>query len=166
MYFKDHAERVVLVVRGDSLGAKMSQYLVSRIESTENIEVRLGTEVVRCGGGERLESLELRSTADGSVETVEAEYLFAFLGAVPRTAWLDGQVACDEQGFILTGPDLQPERNLRDWPLERAPFMLETSVPGVFACGDARYQSVKRVASAVGEGSVSVSFVHQILAAR
>lgn len=166
MYFKDHAERVVLLVRGDTLGARMSHYLVSRIEATENIEVRLGTEVARCVGSERLESLELRSTGDGSSETVEAEYLFAFLGAVPRTRWLDGQVACDGQGFILTGPQLQPERHLREWPLERAPFMLETSVPGIFACGDARCQSVKRVASAVGEGSVSISFVHQVLAGR
>lgn len=166
MYFKDHAERVVLLVRGDSLAAKMSHYLVSRIEETENIEVRLGTEVVRCTGSERLESLDLRSTADGSVETVDAEYLFVFIGAVPRTEWLEGQVALDERGFILTGRDLDPERHLADWPLERDPFMLETNVPGVFASGDARYESVKRVASAVGEGSVSVSFMHQILAER
>jgi thioredoxin reductase (NADPH) len=166
MYFKDHAERVVLLVRGDSLAAKMSHYLVSRIETTDNIEVRLGTEVVRCEGADRLERLVLRTGADGPEVTVEAEYLFAFLGAVPGTAWLGGQVACDERGFILTGPDLDPETHLADWPLERSPFMLETSVPGVFACGDARHESVKRVASAVGEGSVSVSFMHRILAER
>jgi thioredoxin reductase (NADPH) len=156
---------VVLLVRGTSLRAKMSHYLVSRIETTENIEVRTGAEVIRCGGSERLESLDLRSLADGSVETVEAESLFAFLGAVPRTKWLDGLVACDEHGFIITGPDLEPY-HLARWPLDRAPFMLETNVPGVFASGDARHQSVKRVASAVGEGSVSVSFMHQILAER
>jgi thioredoxin reductase (NADPH) len=166
MYFKDHAERVVMLVRGDSLAAKMSHYLVSRIEATENIEVRLGTEIVRCGGSQRLASLDLRSRADGTVETVEAEYLFGFLGAVPRTRWLDERVACDERGFILTGPDLDPRRHLSDWPLERSPYLLETNVPGVFACGDARHESVKRVASAVGEGSVSVSFMHRILAER
>ena len=106
----------------------------------------------------------LSAVASGSVTSVPAEYLFAFLGAAPRTEWLDGLVACDERGFILTGGDLDPDVHLRDWPLERAPYHLETSVPGVFACGDARHESVKRVASAVGEGSVSVSFMHQILA--
>jgi thioredoxin reductase (NADPH) len=166
MHFKDHAERVVMLVRGDSLGAKMSQYLVQRIEATENIEVRLHTEVARCGGSTRLEELELRiDGADGS-ESVPADYLFAFLGAQPRTDWLRDVVACDERGFILTGTDLDREKHLEGWPLARDPFMLETSVPGVFACGDARHDSVKRVASAVGEGSVSVSFMHQILAER
>jgi thioredoxin reductase (NADPH) len=164
MFFKDHAEKVVMLVRGDSLAAKMSHYLVSRIEATDNIEVRLGTEVVACRGEDHLEELEVRSVASGSVTSVPAEYLFAFLGAAPRTEWLDGLVACDERGFILTGGDLDPDVHLRDWPLERAPYHLETSVPGVFACGDARHESVKRVASAVGEGSVSVSFMHQILA--
>ena len=166
MYFKDHASKVVMLVRGDSLSAKMSHYLVSRIESTENIEVRLETEIVECHGSERLEGLDLRTTGNGAIESVPAEYLFAFLGAAPRTEWLDGLVACDKRGFVLTGPDLDPKAHLRDWPLEREPFMLETSVPGVFACGDARHESVKRVASAVGEGSVSVSFMHQILAER
>ncbi len=166
MYFKDHASKVVMLVRGDSLSAKMSHYLVRRIESTENIEVRLNTEIAECQGLTRLEGLDLRSKASGAVESVPAEYLFAFLGAAPHTQWLDGLVACDERGFVLTGPDLDPKVHLRDWPLEREPFMLETNVPGVFACGDARHDSVKRVASAVGEGSVSVSFMHQILAER
>ena len=166
MYFKDHADKVVMLVRGDSLSAKMSHYLVNRIEATENIEVRLNTEIVQCQGLTRLEGLGLRSKESGAVESVAAEYLFAFLGAAPHTQWLDGLVACDERGFILTGPDLDPKVHLRDWPLERDPFMLETNVPGVFACGDARHESVKRVASAVGEGSVSVSFMHQILAER
>jgi thioredoxin reductase (NADPH) len=166
MYFKNHADRVVMLVRGDSLATKMSHYLVRRIEEADNIEVRLQTEVVRCGGKGRLEELELRSNVSGMVESVPAEYLFAFLGAEPRTEWLQGVVACDERGFILTGPDLDPGLHLADWPLDRRPFMLETNVPGVFACGDARHESVKRVASAVGEGSVSVSFMHQILAER
>ena len=166
MYFKDHASKVIMLVRGDSLSAKMSHYLVRRIESTENIEVRLNTEITECQGLTRLEGLGLRSKGSGVVEFVPAEYLFAFLGAAPHTQWLDGLVVCDERGFILTGPDLDPNVHLRDWPLEREPFMLETNVPGVFACGDARHDSVKRVASAVGEGSVSVSFMHQILAER
>ncbi|UCC26566.1 MAG: FAD-dependent oxidoreductase [Gemmatimonadales bacterium] len=164
MFFKDYADKVVLLVRGGSLEAKMSQYLVSRIEATDNIEVQVGTEVVACRGDAHLEELDLRSAVDGSVTSVPAEYLFAFLGAAPHTEWLDGLVACDDRGFILTGGDLDPDVHLRDWPLERSPYMLETSVPGVFACGDARHDSVKRVASAVGEGSVSVSFMHQILA--
>ena len=166
MYFKDHASKVIMLVRGDSLSTKMSHYLVRRIESTENIEVRLNTEIAECEGLTRLEGLVLRSKGNEAIESVPAEYLFAFLGAAPHTQWLDGLVACDERGFILTGPDLDPKVHLRDWPLEREPFMLETNVPGVFACGDARHDSVKRVASAVGEGSVSVSFMHQILAER
>lgn len=166
MYFKDHAKKVVMLVRGGSLGAKMSHYLVDRIESTDNIEVRLHTEVIACHGESRLQCLDVRSGGDGAIESVPAEYLFAFLGAAPRTEWLKDQVACDDLGFILTGPDLDPAAHLRDWPLERQPYLLETSVPGVFACGDARHDSVKRVASAVGEGSVSVSFMHRILAER
>jgi thioredoxin reductase (NADPH) len=166
MYFKDYADKVVMLVRGDSLAVKMSHYLVRRIEETANIEVLLHTEVVGCGGSSRLEELELRSNVSGEGETVPAEYLFAFLGAEPRTEWLDGLLARDERGFILTGTDLDPKLHLRDWPLERPPFMLETNVPGIFACGDARHESVKRVASAVGEGSVSVAFMHQILAER
>jgi thioredoxin reductase (NADPH) len=166
MYFKDYAERVVMLVRGGSLSAKMSHYLVDRIESCENIEVRLNTEVTACHGSSRLEGLELRSGGGDTLETVPAEYLFAFLGAAPRTGWLGDLVACDDLGFILTGSDLDPVTHLRDWPLDRGPFMLETNVPGIFACGDARHGSVKRVASAVGEGSVSVSFMHQILAER
>ena len=166
MYFKDHASKVVMLVRGDSLSTKMSHYLVRRIESTKNIEVRLNTEIAECEGLTRLEGLVLRSKGNQAIESVPAEYLFAFLGAAPHTQWLDGLVACDERGFVLTGPDLDSKVHLRDWPLEREPFMLETNVPGVFACGDARHDSVKRVASAVGEGSVAVSFMHQILAER
>jgi thioredoxin reductase (NADPH) len=166
MFFKDHAKRVVMLVRGNSLGARMSRYLVDRIEATPNIDVRLEIEIAACHGGDRLEGLELRSRASGARETVPAGCLFAFLGAAPRTHWLRDAIACDPAGFILTGPDLAAFDRLRDWPLERAPFLLETSVPGVFAAGDARRDSVKRVASAVGEGSVAVQFMHQVLAAR
>jgi len=166
MYFKDFASRVVLVVRGDSLGARMSHYLVTRIESTENIEVRLHTEIRACHGSEHLETLELWDSRTDRVDTVPARYLFVFLGAAPRTEWLGDVVACDPRGFVLTGSDLDPQTHLRDWPLERAPYLLETSVPGIFACGDVRRASVKRVASAVGEGSIAVHFMHQILASR
>jgi thioredoxin reductase (NADPH) len=166
MHFKDFAERVVMLVRGDSLAAKMSSYLVDRIETADNIEVRLQTEVVRCNGSTHLESLDVRNAGSDEIETVPTEYLFVFLGAEPRTDWLNDQVACDPRGFIYTGPDLDPGTHLKEWPLDRDPYMLETNVPGIFACGDARYESVKRVASAVGEGSVSVAFMHQILAAR
>ena len=166
MYFKDFADRVVLLVRGESLHAKMSHYLVDRIESTANIEVRLHTEVRACRGSEHLEALELWDEKTGRAEVVSAGYLFVFLGATLHTAWLAGVVACDARGFILTGPNLDPTTHLRDWPLARPPYLLETNVPGVFACGDARRDSVKRVASAVGEGSVAVYFIHQILAAR
>lgn len=166
MYFKDYAEKVIMLVRGRSLGEKMSRYLVDRIEATPNIEVRVCTEIVACLGQDRLEAIELRAAGGTATEMVPAEYLFAFLGADPRTDWLGDQVARDGRGFILTGPDLSPERHLKTWPHERAPFLLETNVPGVFACGDARHASIKRVASAVGEGAVSVSFMHQILAER
>jgi thioredoxin reductase (NADPH) len=166
MYFKDHASRVVMLVRGDSLEAKMSSYLVDRIEEAENIEVRLNTEIVACLGDSRLEGLELRSAGETDTRTVPAEYLFCFLGAVPRTDWLGTLVARDSAGFVLTGPDLEADTHLAEWPLEREPLMLETSVPGVFACGDVRHASVKRVASAVGEGSVSVAFMHRIMAER
>lgn len=166
MCFKDHAEKIVMLLRGDSLSAKMSHYLVDRIERTGNIEVRLHREIRSCRGSERLEALEIQNTQTGSTEILETGYLFTFVGATPRTSWLEASVATDERGFILTGSDLDPGTHLRNWPLERPPFLLETNVPGVFASGDARHNSVKRVASAVGEGSVAVYFMHQVLAAR
>ena len=166
IYFKDFAEKVVMVVRGDSLAKKMSSYLVDRIESCENIEVRLNTEITACRGSQHLEALELKDKLAKREEVVPARYLFAFLGATPHTDWLKDVVSCDDRGFVLTGPELDPMTDLINWPLERLPYLLETNVPGVFACGDARRGSVKRVASAVGEGSVAVHFMHQILAAR
>jgi thioredoxin reductase (NADPH) len=166
MCFKDHAEKIVMLLRGDSLSAKMSHYLVDRIERTGNIEVRLHREIRSCRGSERLEALEIQNTQTGSTEILETGYLFTFVGATPHTSWLEASVATDERGFILTGSDLDPGTHLRNWPLERPPFLLETNVPGVFASGDARHNSVKRVASAVGEGSVAVYFMHQVLAAR
>lgn len=164
MYFRDYADKVVMILRGSSLSAKMSHYLVERINAADNIEVRLSTVIRACRGSERLEALELRNERSGDTECLSTEHLFVFLGARPHTGWLEGQVACDERGFILTGADLD-ETHLREWPLERPPFLLETSVPGIFASGDARHDSIKRVASAVGEGSVAVVFMHEFLSA-
>ncbi|MDY7096105.1 MAG: FAD-dependent oxidoreductase [Acidobacteriota bacterium] len=163
MFFAEYATKVVMVVRGDSLAAKMSHYLVERIEASEVIEVRLGTEITACHGGDRLEELTLRQRDSGDTETIPARMLFVFIGAAPHTEWLGDLVARDSRGFVLTGPDLQAS-HLAGWPLERPPFLLETNVPGVFAAGDVRSGSVKRVASATGEGSVSVHFVHRFLA--
>ncbi len=165
LYFADHAARVVMVVRGDSLESKMSSYLVDRIREAPNIEVLLRHEIRRCIGTDRLECVELEDRDSGERRIVPGGQLFSFIGAEPRTGWLDGVVARDDRGFVLTGTDLKPE-HLRDWPLERPPFLLETNVPGIFAAGDVRADSIKRVASAVGEGSVAVHFVHRVLAER
>ncbi|MEM6456726.1 MAG: FAD-dependent oxidoreductase [Acidobacteriota bacterium] len=162
LHFALYAERVVMLVRGGDLASKMSRYLVDRIEATENIEVRLSTEVTACHGDDHLERLTLRDRIEDAIYDVEARYLFIFIGAAPRTAWLDGLLARDAHGFLRTGADLTPD-DLRNWPLPRDPFLLECNIPGVFAAGDVRHQSIKRVASAVGEGSVAIHFVHRHL---
>jgi thioredoxin reductase (NADPH) len=168
MHLIDYASKVVMVVRGRDLGDRMSQYLVTRIRECTGagpcIEVLTRTEVVGCRGGDRLEGLTLKNLETGVRSEVESNFLFVFIGAAPRTDWLGDQVARDSHGFIVTGPDLDPARDLKNWPLDRAPFLLEASVPGVFAAGDVRHESVKRVASAVGEGSVAVTFIHRYLA--
>ncbi len=156
------AARVTLLVRADSLEAGMSQYLVRQVEATPRIVVRLGTEVVGGGGGGRLERLVLRDRATGADETVAADGLFLMIGARPRTDWLPSGIVRDDRGFVVTGADLGDDAM---WPLDRRPFALETSMPGVFAAGDARSGSVKRVASAVGEGSVAVQLLHQFFEA-
>jgi thioredoxin reductase (NADPH) len=160
--FARHAKRVVIVVRGDSLEASMSQYLVARIHATPNVEVRLRTEVVGARGDGHLEAITLCDRNAGAVIEVPTGWVFVFIGAAPRTDWLGDAVSRDDRGFVLTGPDLPPDVA---WPLDRGPFALETSVPGVFAAGDVRRDSMKRVASAVGEGAMSVYLVHRHLAA-
>lgn len=152
------ARRVTLLVRGSSLGATMSAYLVAQIERADNIDVRLDTRVIEGRGEHRLEGL-LLETARGEVEEVPAVAVFILIGAAPHTEWLAASVQRDERGFLLTGVDV----DTTSWPLQRAPLPLETSLPGVFAVGDVRHRSVKRVASAVGEGSVVLSYVHQYL---
>jgi len=169
IYLAGFARRVVMVVRGKSLGEKMSQYLVNRIEGKSDeigrkIDVLYQTEVVVCRGDKHLEGLTLVNTASGERTPVDTGFLFVFIGAVPRTGWLGTLVSLDARGFVITGPDLDAENHLKNWPLERPPYLLEASVPGVFAAGDVRHESVKRVASAVGEGSVVVHFIHRYLA--
>ncbi|HVR96556.1 MAG TPA: FAD-dependent oxidoreductase [Thermoanaerobaculia bacterium] len=166
MFFARYARRVVMLVRGDSLSKGMSQYLVDQIEETPNIEVRFRASVAEARGGEHLEELVIAGAGTGGKETVPARSLFIFIGAQPRTGWLQGVIERDEHGFILSGPDLpkgSDGRRPRGWPLDRDPFLLETSAPGVFVAGDVRHGSIKRVASGVGEGSIAVSFIHQYL---
>jgi len=142
----------------------MSDYLVRQIEARENIEVLLNTSVAAVEGGEHLEKITTRNAMTGETETVAAESLFIFIGAAPKTEWLDGLVERDRRGFIFSGPDLMRDgRRPKGWRPERDPFLLETSVPGIFVAGDVRHGSVKRCASAVGEGSIAVQFVHQYM---
>ncbi len=164
VYLSGYARRVIMVVRGESLEAKMSQYLVDRIQRIENVEVRLNSEVCAVTGDGRPETVTLQDATSGRTETLAASALFVFIGAVPCTEWLTGVVRRDKNGFVLTGPQLlEGDKGRGEWPLARAPYLLESSVPGVFVVGDVRAQSIKRVASAVGEGSIAVQFVHQYL---
>ncbi len=160
LHFSNYADRVTMLVRGPSLGATMSQYLIDQIGSTANVEVLTGTSIAEVEGDDRLERVTVRC-ADGT-RTVDAHLLFVFIGAVPRTDWLEGIVERDERGFVLTGQELVREgKRPKGWSLDRDPYLLEASVPGVFVAGDVRHQSIKRVASAVGEGSIAVQLVHQ-----
>lgn len=164
VYLATVARTVGIVLRGDDLGRTMSHYLVDQIGQTENIRVLRRTQVCAAHGDGRLERISLQN-GDGATRTVDAAALFVFIGALPNTDWLGECVMRDDRGFILTGPDvMQGGKPPRDWPLERDPFLLEASVPGVFCAGDVRHGSIKRVASGVGEGSVAISFVHQYLA--
>jgi thioredoxin reductase (NADPH) len=163
-YLSRTARSVTILVRGASLQHSMSYYLIQQLEGIPNISVRTCTEVTAAHGEDHLERLTLRSTKNGDTETVSAPWLFLFIGAAPLTDWLDGVVTRDERGFVVAGPDLSVEgRKPRGWTLDRAPYHLETSVPGVFVAGDARAESAKRVASAVGEGAMAVMLVHRYL---
>jgi thioredoxin reductase (NADPH) len=162
LHVAEYARRVTMVVRAESLDAGMSHYLARQIEGAPNIEVRLGTEVVGGGGKGWLEHLELRRRADGATETVQADALFLMIGAHPNTDWLPPELARGAGGFIPTGADVESDAS---WTLERRPFALETSMPGVFAAGDVRHGSMNRVASAVGEGSIAIKLVHELFAA-
>lgn len=160
VYFAGLARSVTMLHRGANLSDSMSHYLLERIEQSPNISVRLRSEVVGAEGIDHLESIDIRNAESGEVERVSTSALFIFIGAVPPTGWLDGTLALDDRGFILTGPDVLIEAPGK-WPLERAPFLLESSVPGVFAAGDVRHGSGKRVATAVGEGAGAVMSVWQ-----
>jgi thioredoxin reductase (NADPH) len=159
-----YARRVILVVRAPSLAASMSQYLVARIEAAPNIVVRFHSEVTGARGNGHLEGLTITDRQSGTSEDVETSWLFIFIGAAPRTEWLGDEVVRDERGFVVTGQDMLADRYARRWPLARAPYALETSLPGVFAAGDVRLDSMKRVASAVGEGAMAIYLVHRYLA--
>ncbi|MEO1403335.1 MAG: FAD-dependent oxidoreductase [Cyanobacteria bacterium J06635_1] len=161
MYFSKYARRVRMLVRGESLTKSMSQYLIDQIDGTDNIEVLPFHSVIEAKGADRLEKILVKDSQTDEIKTFETNSLFIFIGATPSTDWLDGIVYRDERGFICTGPDIAPELS---WPLERDRFLLETNVPGIFAVGDVRHGSVKRVASGVGEGSICVQFVHRHLA--
>jgi thioredoxin reductase (NADPH) len=160
VYFAGYAARVSMLVRADSLAKSMSHYLIDQIAGLPNIDVRTGSEAVAAEGEDgRLRALRIRGR-DGRETREEVDACFVFVGAAPRTDWLEGVVARDERGFILAGPDVREH----GWPLRRDPYVLETSVPGVFVAGDVRARSIKRVASAVGEGSMAVSLIHEYLA--
>jgi thioredoxin reductase (NADPH) len=161
LHLARYARQVTMLVRGSSLAEKMSAYLIEEIHATDLIDVRPHTEVVNGAGDRRLESLTMRDSVTGATETLAAGALFVLIGATPHTEWLPDSVARDEGGFILTGRDALTTGTRECWPLDRPPLPLETSLPGVFAVGDVRHRSTKRVASAVGEGAVAIKLVHE-----
>jgi thioredoxin reductase (NADPH) len=160
VFFARHARSVTMLVRGDELGKSMSRYLVDQIDALPNIRIRPRTEVVAAHGDASLEAIDVRDCDSGDTERLESGGLFIFIGADAQTEWLPPEIALDPNGYVLTGHDVQEAGR---WPLERDPYLLETSVPGIFACGDVRFAPVKRVAAAVGEGSMAIAFVHQYL---
>lgn len=165
MNFAGYARRVIMLVRSESLSTSMSKYLIDECARMPNIEVKYGVQLVEAHGPDRLEAISIRCDRTGEVEKILASSVFVFIGAEPGTDWLEGVVARDGRGFILTGPDLFLNgQRPKGWLLDRDPTLLETSLPGVFAVGDVRHGSVKRVASGVGEGSIAIQFVHQYLA--
>ena len=164
VFLSQNAKLVYMLVRSNSLAASMSQYLIRRIENTPTIILRTQTEIVTLEGRDHLESVYWENSQTGQTEKHEIRHIFVMTGADPNTPWLDGCIAVDDKGFIKTGPDLSPDNlSAAGWPLTRQPYLLETSLPNVFAVGDVRGGSIKRVASAVGEGSTAISFVHRVL---
>ena len=167
VYFSKYARTVTMLIRGPSLAASLSFYLIEQSADIANITVRTNTEIVCAHGDEHLEGLTLRDNVSGEEEKVATGLLFCFIGAAPRTDWLDGATVRDKHGFVVAGPDLVIDgQRPADWPLDRDPYHLETSIPGVFVAGDVRADSVKRVASAVGEGAMAVTLVHRYLEKR
>ena len=164
MFLSRFASEVSILIRGDSLASSMSRYLIDQIEQTENISVMVNTEIVAATGSDRLEEITLKNRTSGTTETVPADAIFIFIGAEPHSDIVAGIVERSDAGFILTGPDLIREgRRPKNWKLQRDPFLLETSMPGIFAAGDVRHGVIRRVASAVGQGAVAVSLIHKYL---
>jgi thioredoxin reductase (NADPH) len=165
LHLAKYANQVTILVRGQSLAESMSEYLIQEISASATIKVRLNSEVIDGGGEDRLEWLLLEDAVSGNTERVSGAALFVMIGATPHTDWLPAKIQRDPQGYIITGQDLMVDGKLpAGWPLERAPLLYEASMPGVFVVGDVRHRSVKRVASAVGEGSIAVQLIHQYLA--
>ena len=164
VFLAESSKHVFVVVRSDGLADTMSRYLIRRIEETPNIYLVPHTEIIACEGSDRIEHVTWRNKQSGKTEEKRIAHIFVMTGAVPNTAWLEDCVVLDGRGFIKTGAELSPEDlGVANWPLARRPYLLETSLPGVFAAGDVRGGNMKRVASAVGEGSTAISFVHQLL---
>jgi thioredoxin reductase (NADPH) len=164
VFLAETARRVHMLVRSKGLATTMSRYLIRRIENSPTIILRPQTEIVAVEGDNHLDSVYWRNSQTGQTEKHEIRHIFVMTGADPNTGWLDGCVMLDSKGFIKTGSDLSPEDlSAEGWPLTRQPYLLESSLPGVFAAGDVRGGSIKRVASGVGEGSVAISFVHKVL---
>jgi thioredoxin reductase (NADPH) len=160
MFFSSHARSVTILYRGDTLEKGMSQYLVDQLATRANIHALCRTEVVAAHGDGSLEAIDVHNTATGETTRLESGGVFIFIGADAETAWLPSEIALEQKGYVLTGPDVHVSGR---WQLDRDPYLLETSVPGIFACGDVRLSPVKRVAAAVGEGSMAIAFVHQYL---
>ena len=163
--FSQHAEKVVILIRGDSLSASMSRYLIDQIEKTPNIQLWTHAAAIEVHGDTHLEEISVQCSDTDTVDRVPANAMFIYIGALPRTDWLEGSVVRDERGFVVAGPDLLKNgKHPAGWNLDRDPFLLESSMPGVFVVGDVRYGSIKRVASAVGEGAIAVQFIHRYMA--
>jgi thioredoxin reductase (NADPH) len=160
LFFSTHARSVTLLCRGESLERSMSRYLIDQLFVRANIQARFGCEVVQVHGEDKLEAIDIRERESGEITRHESGGLYIFIGADAQTGWLPPEIALDDHGYVLTGPDM---RGAGHWPVARDPYLLETSVPGIFACGDVRLGPVKRVAAAVGEGSMAIAFVHQYL---